>query len=102
MSFEAHLERNLLLVFVNDGDRQTEANNNEIDRRTGCGEWRDPSALATALISDPGAACARDSLRFSHGSDGIICECIEILRVFACRPARSALVIDECANILSR
>src|SRR5262249_60687262 len=60
MSFEAHLKGNLLLVFVNDGDGQTEADDNEIDGRAACGEWRDPSALATALISDPSATLARD------------------------------------------
>src|SRR5262249_35407346 len=36
MSFEAHLKGNLLLVFVNDGDCQTETDDNEIDGRAGC------------------------------------------------------------------
>jgi len=37
MSFEVHLKGNLLLVFVNDGDGQAEADNNEIDGCAGCG-----------------------------------------------------------------
>src|SRR6266480_1084561 len=102
MAFEPHLKRNLLLVFVNDGDCQPKADNNEIYGSAGCGKWRDPSALATALISDPGAAPARDSLRFSHGSDGVIRKRLEILRICALRAAGSAFVIDESANILGR
>jgi hypothetical protein len=100
MSFEAHLKRNLLLVFVNDGDGQPETDNNEIDGRACCGERRDPAALTTALISDPGAACASNSLRFPHSRDGVICQRIEILRVFAVRSAGSAFVVNEGANIL--
>ena len=38
MTFEAHLKRDLLLVFVNDGDSQPETDNNEIDGRSCCGE----------------------------------------------------------------
>src|SRR5205814_8720704 len=102
MAFEAHLQRDLLLIFINDGDGQSETDNNEIDRRTRRGERRNPAALATALISNPGAARASNSLRFSHGSHGVICECIEILRVFAVRSAGSAFVVDERANIFGR
>src|SRR5262245_46338221 len=102
MTFEAHLERNLLLVFVDDRDSQSEADNNEVDTRARCGEWRDPASLTTTLISDPGAASASNSLRFPHSRRGVICECIEILRVFACRLAGSAFVIHEGANILGR
>src|SRR5437868_15233010 len=102
MTFELHFKRNLLLVFVNDGDGQSETNNNKIDRRACCGKRRDPAALATALISDPSAPCARNSFRFSHGRDGIICESIEILRVFTFRGAGSAFVINEGVNIFLR
>ena len=77
MTFEAHLKRHLLLVFVNDGDGQPETDNNEIDGRACCGERRDPAALTAALISNPGTARASDSLCFSHGSDGVIRERIE-------------------------
>src|SRR5207302_6911361 len=102
MTFEAHLKRNLLLVFVNDGDGQSETNNNKIDRRACCGKRRDPAALATALISDPGAPCARNSLRFSHRSDGVVCECFEILCVLAHRAAGPTFIINEGTNILGR
>ena len=102
MTFEAHLKRHLLLVFVNNGNGQPEADDNEIDGRACCGHGRDPAALTTSLISNPGTARASDSLRFSHGSDGVIRQRIEILRVFACRPPGSAFVVDECANILGR
>src|SRR5213080_3001012 len=98
MTFELHFKRNLLLVFVNDGDGQSETNNNKIDRRACCGKRRDPAALTAALISNPRAALASNSLRFSRGSDGIICESIEILRVFTFRGAGSAFVINEDAN----
>src|SRR5262249_25139013 len=57
MAFQAHLESNFFLVFVDDGYRQPEANNNEIDGRARCGERRNPPSLTTALISDPGTAC---------------------------------------------
>jgi hypothetical protein len=100
MAFEAHLKRNLLLVFINDGDGQTEAYDNEIDRRARCGERRDPTPLTTTLISDRGTARAGNALRFSHGSDGVICERLKILRVFAFRAAGPAFVIDEGADIL--
>src|SRR5580700_2586906 len=102
MTFEAHFKCNLLLVFVNDGHGQSETNNNKIDGRACCSKWRDPAALAAALISDPGAPCARNSLRFSHGSDGVVCECIEILRVLACGGPGAALIINEDTNILGR
>src|SRR5580700_7888554 len=100
MTFEAHFKRNLLLVFVNDGDGQSEADNNEIDRCVCCGEGRDPAALTPTLISDSGTAGASNLLRFPHGSDGVIRERIEILRIFALRSAGSAFVINEGANIL--
>src|SRR4029453_12266920 len=77
MTFEAHLKRNLFLVFVNDGDGQSKTDNNKIDRCAGCGERRDPASLTTALISNPGAARASYSPGFSHGSHGVICERIE-------------------------
>src|SRR5882724_5590857 len=102
VTFEAHLKRDLLLVFINDRNGQSETDNNEIDGRARCGERRNPAALATALISNPGAAPASNSLRFSHGSHGVICERIEILRVFAARSAGSAFVVDERANIFGR
>src|ERR1700756_1363015 len=102
MTFQAHFKRNLLLVFVNDGDGQSETNNNEIDRRACCRKRRDPAALATALISDPGAPCGRNSLRFSHGSDGVVCEFFEILRVIAGRAAGPTFIINEGTNILGR
>ena len=102
MTFKAHLKRNLLLVFVNDGNGQSEADNNEIDGRVCCRERRDPAALAATLISDPGAARASNSIRFPHGSDGVMCERIEILRIFAFLAAGSPFVINEGANILRR
>src|SRR6266446_65877 len=100
MTFEAHLERNLLLVFVNDGDGQSEADDNEIDRGACCRERRDPASLTAALISDPGTARTSNSLRLPHTSHGVICKRIEILRVFAFRAAGSSFVINEGANIL--
>src|SRR5436190_5602796 len=102
MTFEAHLKRNLLLIFVNDRNGQPEADDNEIDGRVCCGERRDPAALTTTLISDPGTAGASNSLGFPHGSDGVIRERIEILRIFAVRSAGSAFVINECANVRGR
>src|ERR1044072_4497217 len=99
MTFEAHLKRHLLLVFVNHRNGQSETDDNEIDGRARCGDGRDPAALTTSLISNPRPAGASDSLCFSHGSDGIIRERIEILRVFACRSTGSPFVVDECANI---
>jgi hypothetical protein len=87
MTFEAHLKRNLLLVFVNDGDGQPKTDNNKVDRRACCGEWRDPASLTTALVSNPGAAGASNPPRFSHGGHGIICERIEILRVSTISPS---------------
>src|ERR1700736_6182531 len=100
MTFEAHFKCNLLLVFVNDGNGQSEANNNKIHGRACCRKRRDPSALATALISDPGAPRARNSLRFSHGRDSVVCECVEILGVLAFRAPGAALIINEGAHIL--
>src|ERR1700756_838185 len=102
MTFQTHFKRNLLLVFVNDGDGQSKTNNNEIDRRACCGKRRSPAALATALISDPGAPCARNSLRFLHGSDGVVCECFEILRVVAGRAAGPTFIINEGTHLLGR
>src|SRR5882672_256645 len=102
MTFEPHFKRNLLLVFLNDGDGQSETNNNKIDRGACCGKRRDPAALTTALISNPGAPSARNSLRFSQGSDGVVCKCFEILCVLACRAARPAFIINEDTNILGR
>src|SRR6266487_619935 len=102
MTFEAHLKRNLLLVFVNDGNGQSEADDNEIDGCARCGKRRDPAALTTALISNPDAARASDSPGFPHGSNGVIRERIEILRIFAVRSAGPAFVINESANVLGR
>src|SRR5262245_13439345 len=102
MTFETHLERNLLLIFVNDGDGQPEADNNEIDRRARCGERHNPPALTTALVSDPGTAPASNSPRFPHSGNGVICERIEILRVFAFRATGSPFVINVGTNILGR
>src|SRR6266545_3823827 len=102
MTFEAHLKRHLLLVFVNHRNGQPETDDNEIDGRACCGERRDPTALTTPLISNPGAARASDSPGFPHGSDGVIRERIEILRIFAVRSAGPPFVIDESADILGR
>src|SRR5438552_7067576 len=102
MAFEPHFKRNLLLVFVNDGHGEAETDNHEIYGRACCGKRRDPPALTTALISDPGAPPTGDSLRFPHRSDGVIRERLEILRIGALRAAGSAFVIDESANILGR
>src|SRR4029453_7971327 len=102
MTFQAHLKRDLLLVFVNDGDSQPENDNNEIDRRACCGERCDPATLTAALITDPGTACSSNLPGFAQGGHGVICECIEILRIFAVRSAGSAFVINEHANILGR
>src|SRR6266487_2845944 len=102
MTFEAHLQRSPLPVFINDRNSQSETNNNEIDGHACGGKRCDPSSLTTALISDPGGARASNSLRFPHGSHDVICECIEILRVFAFRAAGPAFVINEGANILGR
>src|SRR4030095_10737670 len=82
MTFKAHLKSNLLLVFVNGRDGKPEADDNEIDGGACCGERHDPAALTSALISNPRAARACNSLRLSHGSHGVVCEGIEILRVF--------------------
>src|SRR4029453_11872310 len=102
MTFEAHLKRDLLLVFVNDGDSQPETDNNEIDRRARCGEWCDPAALTAALISDPGRVRASDPSGFSHFTHGIIYKYIKILLGRAFRAAGPALIIDEGTNILGR
>src|SRR5437773_7805728 len=102
MAFEPHFKRNLLLVFVNDGHGEAETDNNEIYGRACCGKRRDPPALTTALISDPGAPPTGNSLRFPHGSDSVIREHLEILRICPLRAAGSAFVIDESANILGR
>src|SRR5262245_65107485 len=102
MTFQAHLKSNFLLVLVNDGYRQPKTNNNEIDRRARCGERRNPPSLTTALISDPGAASTRNPPGFSHGSHDVICQDIEILRVFAFGLAGSSFIIDEGAKILGR
>src|SRR5437773_12541622 len=102
MAFEPHFKRNLLLVFVNDGHGEAETNNNEIYGPACCGKRRDPPALTTALISDPGAPPTRNSLRFPHRSDGVIRERLEILRIFSLRAAGSAVVMYERANILGR
>src|SRR5436305_7365002 len=61
MTFEAHLKGNLLLVFVNDRNSQSKTDNNKIDVRVRCGERRDPAALTTTLISDPGTTGASNS-----------------------------------------
>ena len=102
MTFEAHLKRDLLLVFVDNGHGQPETDNNEIDGRSYCGERCDPAALTAALISNPGAARTSNSPGVPHGSDGVIREHIEILRIFAFHAAGPAFVINEDANILSR
>src|SRR5262249_370118 len=99
MTFKAHLECNLLLVFVNDGDRQSEADDNEIDRGACRRERRDPATLTATLISDPATARAGNSLCLPHSGHGIICERIEILRVTAFRAAGSPFVIDEGADV---
>src|SRR5215470_12498922 len=98
MAFQAHLKSNFFLVFVNYGYRQPETNNNEVDGRTRSGERRNPPSLTTALISDPGRASTGNPPGFSHGSHDVICQRIEILRVFAFGLAGSAFVIDEGAN----
>src|SRR5215475_10814314 len=102
MTFQAHLKSNLFLVFLNDGYRQPETNNNEIDGRARCGEGHNPPSLTTALISDPGATCTGNPPGFSRGSHDVICQDIEILRVFTFGLAGSAFVIDEGAYILGR
>src|SRR4029453_1218934 len=102
MTFQAHLKRDLLLVFVNDGDSQPETDNNEIDRRGCCGEGCGPATLTAALITDPGTACSSNLPGFAHGGHRVICECIEILSIFAFRAAGPAFVINEHANILRR
>src|SRR5581483_3572572 len=99
MTFEPHLERNFLLILVNHRHRQSETHNREIDGRARRSERNDPSALTTALISNPGTALTGNSLRFAHGSHSVVCERIEILRVFAFGAAGSSFVINEGANI---
>src|SRR5438552_18981769 len=100
MAFEPHFKRNLLLVFVNDGHGEAETDNNEIYGRACCGKRRDPPALTTALISDPGAPPTGNSLRFPHRSDGVISERHVILRICALRASGYAFVIDDRTYVL--
>src|SRR4029077_1914057 len=68
--------------------------------RACCGQRRNPAALATALISDPDAPCACNSLGFLHRSDGVVCKCFEILRVLARRATGPTFIINKGTNIL--
>src|SRR6202008_2393699 len=89
-----------LAVLLDRRHCEPEAHDDVVDLRERRGERPHPTALARAVESEAACARARESARLFGRRGGIRGERGIVVRKFAARRARAALVVDERADSL--
>src|ERR1700747_428769 len=90
---QIHVERNALLIFFEDCDRESEAHDREVHRLAIRCKRHDPSSLTPSLIADAPETASGEPLCLPHGGDRVSSEKVKILCVGSSGHTSPALVI---------